>query len=77
MLARVRTWGARRISLRLWTEPHHTVGALAVHGTWGRSTVGVDVCVREREMVCLTRSVPRARGEGETPRWVLIRVLVK
>ena len=36
-----------------------------------------DVCVREREMVCLTRSVPRARGEGETPRWVLIRVLVK
>ena len=41
MLARVRTWGARRISPRLWTEPHHT-GALAVHGTWA------SVCVLAR-----------------------------
>ena len=57
MLARVRTWGARRISLRLWTEPHHTVGALAVHGTWGRCA-GVLV----REMVFDSLGAASERG---------------
>ena len=60
MLARVRTWGARRISPRLWTEPHHTVGALAVHGTWGRSTVGV--CARERDGVFDSLGAASERG---------------
>ena len=58
-------WGGARPDLRI---------ARSVDGR-------CDVCVRERAErargVFDSRSVPRARGEGETPRWVLIRVLVK